>query len=154
MQGTVWSSLKCISSMDRLNKTVMSNNDLQYYYKGDMNIPIGVRDMVDDTLGISNCGNNAVKLNTTINLFIEAQRQTLSEEKSVVIHVGKKSRCNTPCPELKVHKAKMHQAKTVKNLGSIVTSHGGVSESIEDRRAGERAGKGLGKGVAHTGDPE
>ena len=45
----------------------MSNSDLQYYYKGDMNIPIGVRDMVDDTLGISNCGNNAVKLNATIN---------------------------------------------------------------------------------------
>ena len=40
MQGTVWSSLKCTSSMDRLNKTVLSNSELQYYYKGDMNIPI------------------------------------------------------------------------------------------------------------------
>ena len=121
MQGTVWSSLKCTSSMDRLNKTVLSNSDLQYYYKGDMNIPIGVRGMVDDTLGISKCGTNAVKLNSTINSFIEAQRQALSEEKSVVIHVGNKTRCNTPCPERKVHKAKMHQAETVKYLGNIVT---------------------------------
>ena len=109
-------------------KCVKKNSPCFDYYKGDTNIPIGVRGMVDDTLGISKCGNNAVKLNATINSFIEAQRQTLSEEKSVVIHVGKKSRCNTPCPELKVHKAKMHQAETVKNLGSIVTSHGGVSE--------------------------
>ena len=28
MQGTVWSSLKCTPSMDRLNKAVMSNTDL------------------------------------------------------------------------------------------------------------------------------
>jgi hypothetical protein len=89
MQGTVWSSLKCTSSMDRLNKTVLSNSELQYYYKGDMNIPIGVRGMVDDTLGISKCGASAVKLNSTINSFIEAQRQALSEKK----------KCCCPCGE-------------------------------------------------------
>ena len=65
------SSLKFTSSMDKLNKTVISDTDLQYYYKGDRNIPIGFRGMVKDTLGISKCGSSAVKLNSTINAFIE-----------------------------------------------------------------------------------
>ena len=53
LQGSVWSSLKCTTMMDTLNQIVMSNEELQYFYKGDRNIPIGVRGMVDDTLGIS-----------------------------------------------------------------------------------------------------
>ena len=77
LQGSVWSSLKCTAMMDTLNKTVMSNSDLQYFYKGDKSIPIGVRGMVDDTLGISKCGNQAVALNAVINSFIETQRLTL-----------------------------------------------------------------------------
>ena len=49
----------------------MSDTDLQYYYKGDRNIPIGFKGMVKDTLGIYKCGSSAVKLNSTINAFIE-----------------------------------------------------------------------------------
>ena len=55
IQGSVWGSLKCTSMMDKLNKHVMSNENLQYFYKNDKSIPIGVRGMVDDTLGISKC---------------------------------------------------------------------------------------------------
>ena len=66
-QGSVWSSLKCTTMMDTLNHIVMSNEDLQYFYKGDKNIPIGVRGMVDDTLGISKCGRQAVHINSVIN---------------------------------------------------------------------------------------
>ena len=47
MQGTVWSSLMCTSSLDRLNKIVLSKEDLKYHYKGDIDIPIGIRGMVD-----------------------------------------------------------------------------------------------------------
>ena len=89
MQGTVWSSLMCTSSLDRLNKIIMSQEELQYHYKGDKNVPIGIRGMVDDTLGVSKCGSTAVQLNSVVNSFIESQRLTLSGEKSVVIHVGK-----------------------------------------------------------------
>ena len=56
MQGKVWSSLMCTSSMDRLIKTGLSEEALQYFYKGDKPIPIGVRGMVDDTLGVQKCG--------------------------------------------------------------------------------------------------
>ena len=134
LQGSVWSSLKCTSMMDTLNKIVMTDEDLQYHYKGDKDVPIGVRGMVDDTLGISKCGNKAVQLNAVINSFVESQRLLLSKEKSVVIHVGKKTKCDTPCPILQVHENVMHEADSVKYLGNIVTPTGGLSETIEDRR--------------------
>ena len=61
MQGSVWSSLKCTTSMDMLNKTALADTSLQYKYKGDENIPIGVMGFVDDTLGVSECGNAAIR---------------------------------------------------------------------------------------------
>ena len=134
MQGTVWSSLMCTSSLDRLNKIILSEEELQYHYKGDKNVPIGIRGMVDDTLGVSKCGSTSVHLNSIINSFIESQRLTLSGEKSVVIHVGKKSKCHTSCPDLKVHNNKMHEADSVRYLGNIITPNGGISDTIEDRR--------------------
>ena len=121
MQGSVWSSLKCTTMMDKLNQIVMSNEHLQYYYKEDKSIPIGIRGMVDDTIGVSKCGNTAVQLNSVINSFIETQRLTLSKEKSAVIHIGSKLKCNTQCPKLKVHDSEMSQSDSVKHLGNIVT---------------------------------
>ena len=86
IQGSVWAGLKCTSMMDMLNRIVMSDKSLQYFYKEDENIPIGVRGMVDDTLGVSKCGEQAIKLNSIINSFIKTQRLTLSQDKSVVVH--------------------------------------------------------------------
>ena len=91
IQGSVWAGLKCTTMMDTLNKTVMSNRSLQYFYKGDQNIPIGVRGTVDDTLGFLNCGIEAIGLNAAIHFFVESQRLTMSEAKSVVVHIGKKT---------------------------------------------------------------
>ena len=134
MQGSVWSSLKCTTMMDNLNKRVMADQHLQYYYKEDKSIPIGIRGMVDDTIGVSNCGNTSVQLNGVINSFIETQRLTLSKEKSAVFHVGSKLKCKTECPKLKVHQSEMSKSVAVKYLGNIVTSQGGVTATIEDRR--------------------
>ena len=134
MQGSVWSNLKCTTMMDKLNQIVMSNEHLQYYYKEDKSIPIGIRGMVDDTIGVSKCGNTAVQLNSVINTFIETQRLTLLKEKSAVIHIGSKLKCKTQCPKLKVHHSDMSEAESVKYLGNIVTSRGGVTATIEDRR--------------------
>ena len=78
MQGSVWGSLKCTTSMDRLNKVALSDKSLQY--KWDPNFPIGVLGFVDDTLGVSECGNNSIRKNSVINSFIETQRQELSKE--------------------------------------------------------------------------
>ena len=134
MQGSVWSSLKCTTSMDRLNKIALQDESLQYCYKGDKNIPIGVLGFVDDTLGVSECGKAAIKKNSVINSFMDCQRLTLSKEKSVVLHIGKHNKCALPCPKLKVHNDTMEATKCTKYLGNMLSSKGGVPDTIEDRR--------------------
>ena len=133
MQGSVWASLKCTTNMDKLNKITSSDSQLQYKYKGDSSIPIGVLGFVDDTLGVSECGKESIKKNSFINSFIETQRQELSKEKSVVVHIGRK-KCTVPCPILKVHNDPMEKSESAKYLGNFITNKGGVHDSIEDRR--------------------
>ena len=100
--------------MDTLNQKVISDKSLQYLYKGDKNIPISVRGMVDDTLGISNCGTEAIAINSTINSFIQLKRLTFSEKKSDVIHIGRKHRTILLCPKLKIHNSDMKGAESTK----------------------------------------
>ena len=133
MQGSVWGSLKCTTSMDRLNKLALSDESLQYKYKGDPNIPIGVLGFVDDTLGISECGINSIRKNSVINSFIETQRQELSKEKSFTVHISRK-KCTVPCPVLKVHSDPMESSTSTKYLGNYISSKGGNDDTIEDRR--------------------
>ena len=54
--------------MHTLNKTALSDQSLQYE-----NIPIGVLGITDDTLGVSECGNAAIRKNAVINSFMETQ---------------------------------------------------------------------------------
>ena len=74
MQGNVWGSLKCTTTMDQLNKSILKQKDLTYNYRGDENIKIGILGMIDDTLSISKCGNTSVSKNAVINSFVETQR--------------------------------------------------------------------------------
>ena len=134
MQGSVWASLKCTTSMDTLNKTILEQDHLTYKYRGDPNIKIGVMGMVDDNLSISNCGMSTVQKNAVINSFIETQRLTLSKSKSVVIHVGKASKCKQSCPTLKVHNHIMKTVQSQRYLGDIITATGTQRETVEDRR--------------------
>ena len=92
MQGSIWGSLKCTSVMDTLNRTAITDPSLQYHYKGDPTIPIGVLGMVDDTLAISDCGNKTIRKNAVINSFMETHKIALSQEKSSVLHIGKESK--------------------------------------------------------------
>ena len=134
MQGTVWSSLKCTTTMDKLNKIMMKNPRLQYFYKQDPNIPIGVMGMVDDILSISKCGNETIEKNAVINSFMETERLTISKEKSSVIHIGNTKKCEQSCPKIKVHTENMKINHSTKYLGNILSSNGGIKETISDRR--------------------
>ena len=58
----------------------------------------------------------------------------MHETKSVVIHVGNVKNYSHPFPTLEVHGANMHEAKSTKYLSNIISSNGGVRETIEDRR--------------------
>ena len=132
MQGSVWGSLKCTTSMDQLNKIILPQKELTYNYKEDENIEIGVLGMVDDNLSISKCGINSLQKNSVINSFIETQRLTLSEEKSVVLHIAKK-KCKLRCPRLKVHKNIMKTVDSVRYLGDVVSASGSMRPCLEDR---------------------
>ena len=102
MQGSVWSSLKCVVSMDKVNKVMLADDLLSYKYRGDPNIQLGGLGMVDDTLASGYCGIQSVKKNAIMNSFIEEQRLTLSQSKSVVLHIGRKSRCLATWPGPKI----------------------------------------------------
>ena len=134
IQGSVWGSMKCTNTMDQLNKIILKQDHLTYHYKGDENIKIGVLGMIDDTLSISKCGTPSIQKNAVLNSFIETQRLTLSQDKSVALHIGKKSKCKQPCPILKVHNSNMQHASTVKYLGNIISVKGSNKDNIEHRR--------------------
>ena len=123
LQGSVWGSLKCTTAMDQLNKIILPQDELTYKYKGDNNISIGVLGMVDDNLAISQCGTGSVLKNSVINSFFETQRLCLSEEKSVVLHIGRR-KCRQICPKLKVHDSDMKQAQSARYLGDSLRVHG------------------------------
>ena len=134
MQGSVWSSLKCVVSMDKVNKVMLADDSLSYKYRGDPNIQLGVLGMVDDTLAIGHCGIQSVKKNAIMNSFIEEQRLTLSKSKSVVLHIGRKSKCLATCPTLSVHDTEMKTADTVRYLGDVISASGARRPCVEDRR--------------------
>ena len=134
MQGSVWGGLKCTSQMDTLNKCMKKKDSLSYKYRGAPNITVGVLGMVDDTLGVSECGVTSVEKNALINSFVEMHKLRMHEDKSCVLHVGNVKKCEQACPTLKVHTQKMHETRSTKYLGNILTSAGGVRETIEDRR--------------------
>ena len=134
MQGSVWGGLKCTSQMDTLNKIMKNKESLEYKYRNDPNITIGVIGMIDDTLAVAECGASSVEKNSVVNSFMETHRLSMHKEKSVVVHVGNVRNCSQPCPTLKVHKDEMQKVENVKYLGNIISSHGGIGDTVEDRR--------------------
>ena len=73
MQGTVWGSLLCTATMDKLGQMIYNNPELTYKYKGVVETPsLG---MVDDILIVQKCSNDTVKLNAIVNAFNNKQMQ-------------------------------------------------------------------------------
>ena len=129
MQGTVWGSLFCTTTMDKLGKMIYKNDDLLYKYKNQVDIPcLG---MVDDIMSIQKCSMDAVKSNAVINAFIEGKKLTLSHNKCYRIHVSKKS-TNLDCPALNVHDSEMKNSDRGKYLGDLVDKSGKIRATIED----------------------
>ena len=68
MQGTVWGSLFCTTTMDKLQKHVYQNEELLYKYKGEISVP--PIQMVDDILTVQKCGMASSAISTEVNSFI------------------------------------------------------------------------------------
>ena len=128
MQGSVWGSLLCTSSMDKLPQRAYTNEALQYKYKGEVVVPpLG---MVDDIITIQKCGTASVTINSEVNAFVEQKKMTLSTKKCTRIHVGKK--CNE-CEKLYVHQEVMVDSDEVKYLGDILHKNGKIKATVARR---------------------
>ena len=133
MQGTVWGSIFCTATMDKLGKHVYENKDLIYKYKEAVDIPsLG---MVDDILTIQKCSKDAVKMNAVVNGFIESKKLTLSETKCHTIHIQRQQNREKECVKLKVHNKEMLESNRQKYLGDIVDKSGKIKNTIEDRKS-------------------
>ena len=127
MQGTVWGSLMCTSTMDKLGKIAYTMPQNLYKYKG---VPIPPLGMVDDIICVSNVENTET-MNKVINKFIEEKKLKLSETKCGRIHIGKG---HQNCPDLKVHESSMIDSDKEKYLGDTIDKTGKITATIEDRR--------------------
>ena len=70
--------------------------------------------------------------NARLNSFIEKHRLTLSENKSVIIHIKNTKKCKGKCQTLRAHE-KIKVATPAKYLGNIVSEKGGSHDTIEKR---------------------
>ena len=107
-----------------------------YSYKNKVKVvPLA---MVDDLLGVANCGHNSLALNIFINTQIELKKLKFhttdinGKSKCHVMHVGKNS---VVCPKLEVHGTPIHTIKKKKYLGDILADDGKNDINIKDRAA-------------------
>ena len=133
MQGTVFASLCCTATMDKIGQIVYNDEDLIYKYKDEVDIPcLG---MVDDLLCIKKCNEKSRNINAAVNAFIESKKLTFSSSKCHRIHFEKRSKKTKECPELKVHDDNMETSIKSKYLGDIIDNSGTIRANIDDRRA-------------------
>ena len=75
MQGSVLAPLQCTVVQDSFNRNIFEKPDLQYFYKDDIDIPIGMLCFVDDTLSIQKCGPKSIEKNAASNSFVMCTKQ-------------------------------------------------------------------------------
>ena len=102
-QGGTWGSLLCSNHIDGLGRRCRDTGEHVYIYKKQVEIlPLA---MVDDLLGVAECGHDSLAMNTFINTQIEMKKLQFhtpddnGKSKCNVMHVGKSSGI---CPQLQV----------------------------------------------------
>ena len=128
MQGTVWGSLCCTSTIDQVGKQAYSNPDALCKYNG---VPTPPLSMVDSILTVTNV-TKAAEINTLVNTFIEHKKLKLSHDKCFRIHIGKG---HSNCPELKVHNLQMKESDQEKYLGDMIDKSGTNDATINNRKS-------------------
>jgi hypothetical protein len=128
MQGTVWGSLLCTSTIDKLGKLCYKTPQNLYEYKG---VPIPPLGMVDDIICVTNATKSA-EMNQLVNTFIESKNLTLSAQKCFQIHIGKG---HINCPKLKVHQKDMKEGDREKYLGDMIDKDSSIGATVESRKS-------------------
>ena len=128
MQGTVWGSLMCTSTMDELPKQAYEKPEDLYMYKG---VRIPPLEMIDDILTVTNA-EKTLSMNNMVNTFVEHKRLKLSGTKCHRIHIGKGHK---DCPSVKVHGAQMKDSESEKYLGDLIDTSGKINATIDHRKS-------------------
>ena len=88
--------------------------------------------MVDDLIGITTCSDEAVKLNSIINVKIESKKLRFSDTKCFKLHISKKhSKCSI---QLKAHDKDIKEVKSATYLGDILNEEGTIDDTIASRK--------------------
>ena len=133
-QGGGWGPIECSISIDKLGRKCTQRREYLYKYKD--KVDVVTLAMVDDLLGIANCGIESLELNTFINTQIEMKKLRFhtpgpdGKTKCHKIHVGKR---NEFCPTLQVHGTKMPEVTNDTYLGDIISGDGTNKLNIESR---------------------
>ena len=124
-QGGGWGPMECSNTVDTLGKRCRDRGIHTFLYKNVVRVlPLA---MVDDILGIQDCGVKSITLNTFINTHIEMKKlrfhtpNTTGKSKCHKIHVGKS---NSLCPELLVHGSPMECVQSDTYLGDVISANG------------------------------
>ena len=72
MQGTVFAPIKCSVQIDAFGRDCIVNDDGLYNYKKIVKVP--TLSMIDDILGVTTCDDEAIKLNSIINVKVESKK--------------------------------------------------------------------------------
>ena len=152
-QGEINSPLKCTVTVDSIASDHVENvADHLYYYKG--SVPIPPLGMVDDTIGISNCGLDSAMTTAHLNSKTNIKKLQYGESKCHKLHVGKKKNICTENSvdtwslekesenistvwELVDREGGKHVMETVsseKYLGDIISSDGKNTLNIQERK--------------------
>ena len=127
MQGTVWGSLLCPSTVDSLGKKCYEHKENLYMYKG---VPILPLCMVDDIISVANV-KQTENINNLIYTFIESKNLKLSQTKCFQFHIGKGHRA---CPKLQVHNNDMKEVDYEKYLDDVIDKTGRIQTIINSRK--------------------
>ena len=130
MQGSVFGPIKSTIQIDTLGRDCQSYNQGMFKYKNVLSLtPLA---LIDDCLGFSRCGADAVELNAIINTKIVSKKLRLSADKCNHLHVSKTP---TNCySTLKADSSTMKKSTECSYLGDILSSSGSLDATIENRR--------------------
>ena len=75
MQGTMWGSLFCTNTMDKLPKKLYKQSELLYQYKGEVTVP--PLEMVHDIITAQKYRMASKTINKEVNMFLAQKNLTL-----------------------------------------------------------------------------
>ena len=132
LQGSVFGPLKCSVQVDTLGRDCLKRGVGLYLYKGAISVPPLA--MIDDVLGVTRCNEEAIELNSIVNVKVETKKLRLSKDKCFKIHIGKRFKKTGKCKiDLKVHDDPMKATSEAKYLGDIISEEGNLKSTIEER---------------------